>query len=398
MNVWIVLVIIAIWILAWIDFYLGHKQTTAKEEPPVTTTGNMHLLTTGSHFFDSLFQDIDEARRTIYIQFYILRDDELGQELCTKLIAKAQQGLEVRLLLDYMGSYGLKKKTVHALKDAGVHFEYSNKPQFPYLLYRINHRNHRKITIIDTEIGYIGGYNVGNEYMGRVTRFGDWRDYHLKLTGNVVIELQRLFIDDWNGSTNEKMTHSKTPSLLNEEGASELMLLPSKGRGGYQFFLEKIKRAQKSIFIGSPYFIPGKKMNRELLSALNRGVNVKLLVPMNPDHPFVQEASYRFVKSLLEAGAEIYQFHEGFYHSKIVMFDDTICDIGTANFDLRSFFYNDELNCIFTDKAEIQVVKKVLDSDLERSEKLTLARLKKTRGSVKVRFKEMVGFVLSPFL
>ncbi|MGM0805212.1 MAG: cardiolipin synthase [Bacillota bacterium] len=395
---WIVLVMIAIGFLAWIDFYLGHKQTTAKEEPPVNTTGNMHLLTTGSHFFDSLFQDIDQANKTIYIQFYILRDDELGQELCKKLIAKAHQGLEVRLLLDYMGSYGLKKKTVNSLKDAGVHFEYSNKPQFPYLLYRINHRNHRKITIIDSEIGYLGGYNVGNEYIGRVTRFGDWRDYHLKLRGKVVIQLQRLFIDDWNGSTNEKMTHNETSSFLNEEEAKELMLLPSKGQAGYRYFYTKIKGAKKSIFIGSPYFIPGKKMNRELLSALHRGVNVKLLVPMNPDHPFVQEASYRFVKPLLEAGAEIYQFHEGFYHSKIVMFDDTVCDIGTANFDLRSFFYNDELNCIFTDKSEIQAVKQVLASDLERSEKLTLARLKKTRRTVKVRLKEVVGFVLSPFL
>ncbi|MBH0168947.1 cardiolipin synthase [Fictibacillus sp. 18YEL24] len=395
---WIVLVMIAIGFLAWIDFYLGHKQTTAKEEPPVNITGNMHLLTTGSHFFDSLFQDIDQANKSIYIQFYILRDDELGQELCRKLIAKAHQGLEVRLLLDYMGSYGLKKKTVNSLKDAGVHFEYSNKPQFPYLLYRINHRNHRKITIIDSEIGYLGGYNVGNEYIGRVTRFGDWRDYHLKLRGKVVIQLQRLFIDDWNGSTNEKMTHNETSSFLNEEEAKELMLLPSKGQAGYRYFYTKIKGAKKSIFIGSPYFIPGKKMNRELLSALHRGVNVKLLVPMNPDHPFVQEASYRFVKPLLEAGAEIYQFHEGFYHSKIVMFDDTVCDIGTANFDLRSFFYNDELNCIFTDKSEIQAVKQVLASDLERSEKLTLARLKKTRRTVKVRLKEVVGFVLSPFL
>ncbi|MED1864818.1 cardiolipin synthase [Fictibacillus nanhaiensis] len=395
---WIVLILIVVAILAWIDFYLGHKQTIANEEPPVTTTGNMHLLTTGSRFFDSLFHDIDEAKTTIYIQFYILRDDELGQELCAKLIKKAKQGLEIRLLLDYMGSYGLKKKTIHRLKSAGVHFEYSNKPQFPYLLYRINHRNHRKITIIDSEIGYLGGYNVGNEYIGRVTRFGDWRDYHLKLRGHAVIELQRLFIDDWNGSTNEKITHSETSLPLKEEGAKELMLLPSKGFAGYNFFLNKIKDAKKSIFIGSPYFIPGKKMNRELLSALDRGVKVKLLVPMNPDHPVVQEASYRFVKPLLEAGAEIYQFHEGFYHSKIVMFDDTICDLGTANFDLRSFFYNDELNCIFTDKTEIQAVKKVLDSDLERSENLTLARLKKTRRSVKVRLKEVVGFVLSPFL
>ncbi|WP_194270735.1 cardiolipin synthase [Fictibacillus phosphorivorans] len=394
---WIVLFVIVIGFLAWVDFYLGHKQTTAKEEPPVNTTGNMHLLTTGSHFFDSLFQDIDQANKSIYIQFYILRDDELGQELCKKLIAKAHQGLEVRLLLDYMGSYGLKKKTVNSLKNAGVHFEYSNKPQFPYLLYRINHRNHRKITIIDSEIGYLGGYNVGNEYISRVTRFGDWRDYHLKLRGNVVSELQRLFCDDWNGSTNEKMTQSVS-SLTQEVEEKDLLLLPSKGQAGYHYFYEKIKQAKKSIFIGSPYFIPGKKMNRALLSALDRGVSVKVLVPMNPDHPFVQEASYRYVKPLLEAGAEIYQFHEGFYHSKIVMFDDSICDIGTANFDLRSFFYNDELNCIFTDKTEIQAVKKVLDSDLERSEKLTLARLKKTRSSVKVRFKEMVGFLLSPFL
>lgn len=396
MYVWIVLVIAIVGILAWIDFYLGHKQTVLKEEPPVTTKGSMQLLSTGSHFFDALFQDIDDASNSIYIQFYILRDDELGSDLCTRLISKANKGVEVRLLLDYLGSYGVKKKTIQKLKNAGVHFEYSNKPQFPYLLYRINHRNHRKITTIDGKIGYIGGYNVGNEYMGRVTRFGDWRDYHLKLRGPVVNELQRLFMDDWNGSTNDKMTSKQLPAA-DEEYHKEIMLVPSKGHAAYRFFREKIKRSEKNIFIGSPYFIPGKKMNKELLSALNRGVNVKLLVPMTPDHPFVQEASYRYVKPLLEAGAEIYQFHEGFYHSKVLMFDESICDIGTANFDLRSFFYNDEINCIFTDKTEIQNVKKVIESDLARSEKLTLERLQKTR-TAKVRVKEVIGFILSPFL
>lgn len=393
---WIVFVIAIVGILAWIDFYLGHKQTVLKEEPPVTTKGSMQLLSTGSHFFDTLFQDIDHASYSIYIQFYILRDDELGSDLCTRLVSKANKGVEVRLLLDYLGSYGLKKKTIQKLKNAGVHFEYSNKPQFPYLLYRINHRNHRKITTIDGKIGYIGGYNVGNEYMGRVTRFGDWRDYHLKLRGPVVNELQRLFIDDWNGSTNDKMTRKQHPAA-DEENNKEIMLVPSKGNAAYRFFREKIERSKKNIFIGSPYFIPGKKMNKDLLSALNRGVNVKLLVPMTPDHPFVQEASYRYVKPLLEAGAEIYQFHEGFYHSKVLMFDESICDIGTANFDLRSFFYNDEINCIFTDKTEIQNVKKVIESDLARCEKLTLERLQKTR-TARVRLKEVIGFILSPFL
>ncbi|MDM5314663.1 cardiolipin synthase [Fictibacillus sp. b24] len=393
---WIVLVIAIVGILAWIDFYLGHQQTVKKEEPPVTTKGNMQFLSTGSHFFDELFQDIDKASHSIYIQFYILRDDELGNDLCTRLISKAKEGVEVRLLLDYIGSYRVKKKTIQNLKNAGVHFEYSNKPQFPYLLYRINHRNHRKITIIDDKIGYIGGYNIGNEYIGRITRFGDWRDYHLKLRGPAVHELQLLFIDDWNGSTNDKMTN-KNRLATDEEHGKEILLLPSKGDAAYRFFYEKIKRSEKNIFIGSPYFIPGKKMNKELLSAIDRGVNVKLLVPMTPDHPFVQEASYRFVIPLLEAGAEIYQFHEGFYHSKVLMFDESICDIGTANFDLRSFFYNDEINCIFTDKTEIQAVKKVIESDLARSEKLTLERLQKTR-TLKVRVKEVIGFLLSPFL
>ncbi len=393
---WIVLVIAILGILAWIDFYFGHKQTISKEEPPVTTKGSMQFLSTGSHFFDALFQDIDDAAHSIHIQFYILRDDELGSELCTKLISKANEGLEVRLLLDYIGSHGVKKKTIDAFKKAGIHFEYSNKPQFPYLLYRINHRNHRKTTIIDGKIGYAGGYNVGNEYMGRVTRFGDWRDYHLKLRGPVVNELQRLFIDDWNGSTNDKMPAAKVLSYKNEED-KEFFLLPSKGNAGYRFLYEKVNNAKKSIFIGSPYFIPGKKMNNALLSALKRGVDVQLLIPMNPDHPVVQEASYRYIKPLLEAGAEIYQFHEGFYHSKVIMFDELLCDIGTANFDLRSFFYNDELNCIFTDKDYIQNVKKVLESDLARSEKLTLERLKKTR-TFKVRVKEVIGFIISPFL
>jgi cardiolipin synthase A/B len=393
---WIILLLAILCILAGIDFYFGHKKQVSLELPPSKTRGEMQFISTGYHFFDALFRDISEASIHIHIQFYILRDDELGQELCSLLIRKAEEGVKVRLLLDLLGSHGVKKETIQSLKQAGIHFQYSNKPGFPYFLYRINHRNHRKVAIIDGKIGYIGGYNVGNEYIGKDTKLGDWRDYHLKVKGPINDALQQSFIADWNVASGENL---EAPLIDNPiEGAQkEFMLVHSNGDAVYRFFYEKIQRAKKSILIGSPYFIPGKKMNRALLRALKRGVKLTLLIPMKPDHILVQEASFLYLKPLLEAGAEIYQFHEGFYHSKVVMFDEEICDIGTANFDFRSFFFNDEINCIFTEKAYIQEVKKVIESDLARSEKLTLKHLKKIR-TLKVRLKEAAGFIISPFL
>ncbi|MCM3718438.1 cardiolipin synthase [Fictibacillus phosphorivorans] len=393
---WIVLLIAVLLILASLDFYYGHKKQVSLELPPSYGKGEMQFLSTGYHFFDALFEDIKNAVEYIHIQFYILRDDELGQELCSLLIQKAQKGVEVRLLVDCLGSHGIKNETIQSLKQAGIHFQKSNKPGFPYFLYRLNHRNHRKVVIIDGNIGYIGGYNIGNEYIGKDTKLGDWRDYHLRLKGSVVDALQQSFNHDWNVASGDKVSVSATIDH-DDPSYKDFMLVHSSGSAVYRFFYEKIQRSKKSILIGSAYFIPGKKMNKALLRAIKRGVKLTLVVPMNPDHPFVQEASYIYLKPLLEAGAEIYQFHEGFYHSKVLMFDEQICDIGTANFDFRSFFFNDEINCIFTDKHYIQEVKRVIESDLARSEILTLERLKKTR-TPNVRIKEAVSFILSPFL
>jgi cardiolipin synthase len=386
-------------LLAGIDFYFGHKRMISLEKPPVSAKGDMQILSTGYHLFDALFDDIKNAAEYIHMQFYIFRDDELGLELCEMLKHKVKEGVEVLLIVDYLGSRAIKKKTISSLKEAGVHFQYSNKPGFPYFLYRINHRNHRKVTVIDGAIGYVGGYNVGNEYIGKNTKLGDWRDYHLKLTGPVVSELQKIFITDWNFSSGEE----RQPRLLHEIHThtnyknKEFMFVASNGKSVYRFLYEKIQRSRKSIFIGSPYFIPGKKINNALLRALKRGVSITLLVPMHPDHPLVQEASYRYLQPLLEAGADIYQFHEGFFHSKVFIFDEMLCDIGTANCDFRSFFFNDEINCIMKDQLNIQAVKKVIESDLARSEKLTVNRLKKIR-TLWVRVKEAIAFILSPIL
>jgi cardiolipin synthase A/B len=393
---WIALFIVILCLLAGIDLYFGHKEMVSLETKPAIAKGKMDFLSTGYHFFDSLFEEIQKARIHILMEFYIFRDDELGSKLCRLLKEKAQEGVNVYLLVDYLGSRSLHKETISSMREAGIHFQYSRKPGFPYFLYRINHRNHRKITVIDSSVGYIGGYNVGNEYIGQNTKLGDWRDYHLKLTGPVVKLLQSTFAADWRMASKEELRDI----CIQEESLSyktDFLIAGSHGKAVYDFFHEKIKKSKKSIFIGSPYYIPGNKLNRALINALKRGVKVTLLLPMKPDHSLVQEASYRYLKPLLEAGAAIYQFHEGFYHSKVYIFDEKICDAGTANFDFRSFFFNDEVNCVFTEPSYIQEVKKVIESDLSRSEQMTLQSLKKTR-TLRVRLKEALAFVISPFM
>ncbi|UZJ79136.1 cardiolipin synthase [Fictibacillus sp. KU28468] len=386
-------VIIAVFI--WLDFQLGKKNVAKKElEDPAVCTGEAVLITTGTDFFDTLFEEIEQAKHHLHIQFYIFNEDCIGKEMTSLLKRKAREGVAVRLLVDYMGSFFLKKKAIHEMKLAGVQFAYSFKPEFPYFFYKLNRRNHRKITIIDGKKGFTGGFNVGDEYLGRDPKLGDWRDYHLQLDGPVIHSLQHQFLLDWEEASCEKLSgNSYFPEL--EEGPQTFTALFSS-KQIYSFFLQRIEQAQTRIFIGSPYFIPDASLQRALLRALKRGVEVILLVPMKSDHPLVKEASYPYLRELLKAGCRVDQYYEGFFHAKVFMVDEKICDIGTTNFDLRSMFTNSEVNCIFHDPELIKVTLKAIEADLARSETLQVTALDTL--SLWTKTKIQISRVLLPFL
>jgi cardiolipin synthase len=392
-----ILLLVAFFIWIYIDLSLGRKQHKQHNEGITfpKRKGNLTFLSEGSEFFSSLKNDITSATDHIHINFYIFREDSIGREIIQLLKQKANGGVDVRLLLDYVGSYGFPKKTIRQLKEAGASFAFSPKAYPPYFFYSLNKRNHRKITVIDGEIGYMGGYNVGDEYLGKDPKFGVWRDYHLKFSGEGVQDLQHQFIADWKKAAEENLSGSSLYPKL-EKGTTSFQLMPTNGGFIEDKFLDYIKHAKKSIVIGSPYYIPGREIQDALMEAAERGVSVQLLLPMKKDHPLVHETAFPYFKPLLKAGCDIYRFYQGFYHSKVFMIDEEMCDVGTANFDRRSFTLNQEMNCFIDDEGFIEIVKDTLKRDFRRSQKLSMKDIKKR--SLSHRFKEKIGTAISGLL
>ncbi|HHY73815.1 MAG TPA: cardiolipin synthase [Bacillus bacterium] len=396
----IILIFLLIFI-AWltIDFYFGrknHLKNISKRNYPIRH-GEWVLFTDGEKLYKNLFSDISNAKKHIHILFYIVKNDVVSQEFLKLLKEKAQEGVKVRLLLDRIGSRQISRKEIRSLRNSGVHFSFSNKPRFPYFFYSLNYRNHRKITVIDGTIGYFGGFNIGREYLGQDPYLGYWQDFHLKLVGDGVQDLQTEFLLDWEKATRENVLGHPAYFPKLPQGSLPLWFLPTDGAFIKDLLIELINKAKTEILIGTPYFIPGKEVLQAILEANRRGVNVTVLVPYKADHPFVKEATFPYFKDMLKAGCHIYHYTNGFYHGKLVLIDNELCDFGTANFDKRSFFINDELNCFIRDPIFIEKIRNEFLNDIFRqSEKFTLARFEKR--PILQRGKELVSSLISDLL
>lgn len=392
-----ILIIIAL-LLIWmrIDFKLGlaKQRKNAKRYVQPIRYGQVEMITTGHDLFKKLIDDIHQAKHHIHILFYIFRDDHIGKQVLTALQDRAKEGIEVRLLVDRVGCH-LSKKTRKELIKSGVQFAHSHSPKFPYYFFTLNRRNHRKISVIDGHLGYIGGYNVGDEYLGRKPKFGDWRDIHLRIQGDGCQDLQEQFLQDWTVAAREKLRLEKYYPPL-KQGDHSLKIVPSDGAFLEEAFIAFIRKAKESIFIGTPYFIPGKAIKDELIAAAKRGVDVNIIVPKQGDHPLVREAAFPYFQPLLEAGCEVYRFYLGFYHAKTIVIDEHVCDIGTANIDRRSFHINHEINCLIFDRAFIQEVIRIMKHDISVSERLTIDQLQ--QRSVFHKGKEKIATVFGPLL
>ncbi|GAE26855.1 cardiolipin synthetase [Halalkalibacter wakoensis JCM 9140] len=338
MNGWIMTALIVIAVLIWlrVDFVLGLRKQRKEATRHVQKTrhADVTLLPTGDEFYKKLFADIEQATDHVHLLFYIFRDDHISRKLLKILKGKAKEGVTVRLLVDRLGC-DITKKDVKALREAGAYFAYSHPVSLPYLFFTFNRRNHRKLAILDGRVGYIGGYNVGDEYLGRDPKFGPWRDFHLRLDGDGVQDLQGQFLQDWQ-TAKQTYTEKASHYPFLKKGALPLRILPTDGTYLEETFIDLVSQAKETIVIGTPYFIPGNALQKELITAAKRGVDVKLIVPKKGDHPLVKEAAFPYFKPLIEAGINVYQYYRGFFHAKAVVIDNQVCDIGTANFDQRS--------------------------------------------------------------
>ncbi|MEH7111052.1 cardiolipin synthase [Neobacillus niacini] len=390
------ILLIIVWL--YLDFKLGrskHLRIFHQRTTPILY-GNFDIFPHGKELFADYFDEIIHAEHHIHILFYIVRNDHFSQEFFTLLKTKAQEGLEVRLLIDRLGSIQVKKEILTELRKAGVQIAFSNRIKLPFLFYSSQVRNHRKISIIDGKIGYLGGFNIGKEYIDEDPKLSPWRDYHLKITGESVPFLQGEFLVDWKEYAQENFVNDSAYILDQPKGSVPHQIVPAEAGLLEMEYLTLVRGAAKSIMIGSPYFIPSKKLMKELLLAINRGVSITVVVPYTTDHILVQEASYRYLRTLLKEGARVYQYKKGFYHAKSLVFDDKICDIGTANFDKRSLFLNKEINCYFHDPAFVQRFKDVLQKDILDSKPLTLADL--NQPNLFRSFKEVIAGAVSYFL
>jgi cardiolipin synthase len=363
-----------------------------------TDNNFVKLFCDGVSKIDEMLKDIRQAKRFIHLEYYIVRNDETGKRLIAALAEKAAQGVDVRFLADGMGCVFTPRRLFKPLIKANGQVSYFLPPHFV----RINFRNHRKICVIDGSIGYIGGLNIGNEYLGLVKRFGFWRDTHLKLKGDAVKQLELRFLMDWNFCSPDyiKLSDGFFPKVRSSGGGVSMQIV-SSGPDTAQHnilnaYIKMISEANNTIYIQSPYFVPDSSIFDALRIAALSGIDVRIMIPSKPDHPFVYWASLSYLGELVELGAKCYKYEKGFVHSKIIMIDSLVSSVGTANMDIRSFKLNFECNAFIYDQAVTKRLEEQFVRDIDDSSRIEYEWYVKRGNLTKVR--ESVSRLLSPLL
>lgn len=377
-------------------------QMNLKTSDSVLTQDNhVEIFTDGVKKYEALIEDILNAKDHIHIQYYIFKLDNLGQRLFAALKKKAQQGVKVRILYDEMGSRGVKKRQFKELLELGGEVEVFFPSILPLINPRLNFRNHRKIVIIDGRIGYIGGFNVGDEYLGLNKKFGYWRDTHLRVEGSSVHPLQTRFLLDWNQASNNNINYSGRYFPAIPKKGDVAMQIVSSGpdtewpsiKNGY---LKLLMSAKRYIYIQTPYFIPDNSFLNAIEIAALSGIDVRIMIPNKPDHMFVYWATYSYVGQLLRAGARVFIYENGFIHAKTIVIDDEISTVGTANIDVRSFSLNFEVNAFIYNPAISHDLAEIFEKDIFDCTELTLEKYK--NRSNRIKFKESISRLLTPIL
>lgn len=359
----------------------------------ITEDNDIRILLTGEEMFEAVFQDIKEAKKEIWIQYYIIKEDFLFSRMQDLLMKKAAQGVEVRILYDALGSRKVKRHSWENLRKKGVLVK-SYKSRFIRRIFSgFNYRNHRKIVVIDRYIGYLGGYNLGKEYLGLEPKFGFWRDTHLRLVGSAVQSLREVFLKDWG----EKC--EKRQGVRGKGGSVVQIVASSPGTRAPHIrnvYLRLIMAAKEKIWIQTPYFIPDQPVLTALKMALLSGKEVKIMIPCKPDHVFVYWVTMFYAGVLLEAGAQIYIYEKGFLHTKGMIMDEEIYCYGTANMDIRSFRLNYEINAIVYGTDEVMKMSEAYNNDI-RNCKVLEPQAYASRKLI-IRIKEQLFRLLSPLL
>lgn len=365
---------------------------------PFSLNNKITVLTNGMSKFSRLIGALQRAEHHIHLEYFIIRDDHIGNEIRRILIDKAKQGLKVRLIYDAVGSYRLSKYFIDSLKKAGVEVGVFFPVAFPLLSRELNYRNHRKIVVIDGLIGFVGGLNIGDEYLGKSDRFNFWRDTHLEIKGEAVYALQTIFLNDWNFVSRQAIEGAE---YFPEHGVKRHALMQivasgpdSEWQSILQAFYKMMASATDKIWITTPYLVPEESLIMGLKTAALSGVDVRIIIPAKPDHFFVFWASQANIEELLEAGVKIYKYNNGFIHSKIIIVDRLSATVGTTNLDIRSLSINFEVNAFLYDVEAIIRLEEDFIMDLNECEEYLLEEFKKRGAGRKIL--EAMGRLVSP--
>ncbi len=367
---------------------------------PFSADNGITIFTDGESKFEALKQDLRNARHSILLQYYIFQDDRIGNEIADILISKAREGIGVKVIYDHVGSFSARRKFFRRMEEAGVDTHPFFKVSFPQLANRINWRNHRKVVVIDSSIGYIGGMNVADRYVYGEPGKERWRDTHFRVTGPIVESLFYSFAIDWNFM-------KKHPDLPRTKfipegmtGTSGMQLVTSGPTEPWNnlslVFLRAISSARKNIYIQTPYFLPTDALLSALQAAALAKVDVRIMIPRTTDSVLLHYASFSYITQCLKSGIKVYLYDPGMLHAKTMIIDDGFVTAGSTNFDFRSFENNFECNLLIYDPGVNRKMKDIFFNDLTRCSKLSLSEWR--RRPLPQRFLESLLRLVSPIL
>ncbi|MBP1155377.1 MULTISPECIES: cardiolipin synthase [unclassified Paenibacillus] len=370
-------------------------------DSPLQQDNQVEIFIDGQDKFNALFQCIQEAKDHIHLLYYKVKNDALGTRMMNALVQKAKEGVHVKLLYDDIGSPGLTSDFFVDLKKAGGETTAFFSSKIPFVNPRINYRNHRKIVVIDGEIGFIGGFNIGKEYLGLDPGIGYWRDTHLKLTGGAVHILQAHFFLDWNISRKHPVSFEpKYYPTMYKHGDVAVQIVSSGPNLKYNHiqtaFIKMIYSAKKNVYIQTPYFIPDECLLMALKIVALSGVDVKVMTPIKSISKFLHWASYSYLGELMASGVKCYFYEKGFLHAKTIVVDSKIASVGTSNFDIRSFKLNFEINAFIYDTPTSQKLEQFFVEDLVHCREETILDYEKRSSSFK--FMESIIRLFSPIM
>jgi len=353
------------------------KQSTYIENfaysPPVKNTKSKYFYC-GEEYFESLLKDLRSAEKSIFVEYFIIKESRMWDEIKTILIEKAEQGIDVRVIYDDFGSIDkIGKKQIKELTSSGIKVKPFN-PFVPVLSLLLNYRDHRKICTIDTKIAYSGGVNLGDEYINEEKRFGHWKDSGIALYGEGAYSFEVFFLTLWEYITREKQTPVKPEYEKVDDGVYQPYTdSPIDGEPvGANVYLNIISQAQKYVYISTPYFVVNEEMLTTISNAAKSGVDVRIVVPHIPDKKIVNQATKSYYSHLIRAGVKVYEYKHGFNHSKIVVSDDKIATVGSVNFDFRSFYLSFECGVWMYNSPAVLDVLTDYNSLLNESIKISL--------------------------